>query len=271
LLNNPAVQAALVPFVVALVLGALLRNTRLSGLAIGAGFLSLVALAIGFSFESLTSVRKMVLVGSGATAFVLVGELANIQPGRAVRAIVAAVLALATLWVAQRVLAQREGLPLVLACVGIAIFMVVLVDGMVRLGDDSVRGASASLMLGLGTGAIALLGASASLAQVGIAVGASSGAVLLVQMVSGRRLPAGWTLALPAAAIAGVICVMSVLTGGIPWYCLIPVLLAPWAARLVPLAGRSVWLASLLAALAALLPMLLAVALAWFTAGASPS
>ena len=110
------------------------------------------------------------------------------------------------------------------------------------------------------------------MAQVGIAVGASSGAVLLIQMLTARRLPVGWTLALPASVLAGLVGLLAVFTASLPWYCLIPTLAIPWATRLYP-RGKSkpIWLSAFLMAFLALIPVLVAVALAWFTAAASPA
>lgn len=270
-LNNPAVQAGVAPFLVALIVAALLRRSRLLGLAVGGAFFTVVFLAVGFSFDSLTSVRKMILVGTGATVLVLVLELVRVEARVAVRAALAAVAAVATVWVIWRVLQQRETGPAVLAGAAAAVYMAALVESGNRLGGDTVRAASSALMLGLGSGGLALLGASASLAQVGVAIGAGSGAALLIQMLTGKQTPASWTLALPATVVAGLVGLLAVFTGALPWYCLLPTLAIPWATRLVPSGGRPVWLTAFLSALAALIPMLLAVALAWFAARSSPT
>ena len=84
-LANPAVQAGLAPFAVALIVSALLLRTRLMGLAIGAGFATVIVLAIGFSFEPLTAVRKMVLSGAGACVLLLLLELRGVAPRAGVR------------------------------------------------------------------------------------------------------------------------------------------------------------------------------------------
>jgi hypothetical protein len=152
---------------------------------------------------------------------------------------------------------------------GAAAYLAALVESAHRVGDDGVRASATGLVLGLGMGALAVLGASALLAQAGIAVGASAGATLLVQMLAGKRAPGGWTLVLPAAVVTGLAGLLAVFTGALPWYCLLPTLAAPWATRLVPAGERPVWLTSVLTAVVALIPMLLAVGLAWFTAGAS--
>ena len=269
LLNNPAVQAGVAPFVVALTVAVILRRSRLLGLAIGAGFFTVVFLALGFSFDSLTSVRKMILAGTGATALVLLLELAKVQATNAVRAAIALAAAAVAVWVIVRVLQQREMGSALLAGAAAALYLALLVESANRISSDSVRAASAALMLGLGSGGLALLGASASMAQAGIAIGASAGAVLLVQMLTGKRAPLGWTLALPANVVAGLVGLLAVFTGALPWYCLLPTLAIPWATLVVPSGKWSVWLTAFLSALAALIPMLLAVALAWFAASSS--
>lgn len=269
LLHNPAVQAGVAPFVVALVATVMLQRTRLFGLAIGAGFLTVVFLALGFSLESMTSVRKMIVSGVAAALLVLVIEAAKLDAKPVIRAVLAAAAAAAAIWVIWRVLQQLETKGLLVAGAGAVIYMAALVESGNRIGSDSVRSASAALMLGLASGVLALLGASALLAQVGIAVGASAGAVLLVQMLTGKYAPTGWTLALPANVIAGLVGLLAVFTGGLTWYSLIPTLAIPWATWVVPTGKYPVWLTAFLSALAALVPMLLAVAIAWFTAGSS--
>jgi hypothetical protein len=270
LMQNPAVQAGVVPFAVALVAAALLRKTRFLGLAQIAGFTALIALAIGFSFESLTATRKLVIVGLLTFAPLLLLELKDGSTRTAFRSGVALLAGLAAVWVALRVLQQKEGTGALVAGVAVAAYLFMLVESTLRVSTDSVRGSATGLMLGLASGALALLGASALMAQVGIAVGAAAGAALLVQMISGTRAPTGATLSLPASVIAGLVGLLAVLTGTLPWFCLLPTLAIPWATRLVPAGTRPVWLTAFLTSLAACIPLLLALGLAWFTA-ASPS
>ena len=269
LLDNPAVQAGVAPFAVALIVAASLQRSRLLGLAIGAALATVIALTIGFSFESLTSMRKMVLVGLVASLLVLPLELASVRPGPRVRWALAIAAGLAGIWVMLRVLEQREiGLALI-GGLAAATFMVALVASGFAVRDDPVRSASVALVLGLGAGVLSLLGASVTLAQVGIAIGAGAGAVLLVQMVTGRRAPVGWTLTLPATVVVGLLGLLSVFTGELRWYYLVPLLAVPWAARLVPAGQRPVWLTAIATSLAALVPTALAVAVAWIGGAAS--
>lgn len=263
LLDHPAVQAGVAPFVVALLVAAALRRSRLLGLAVGAAFVTVIALTIGFSFESLTSMRKLVLVGLVASVLVLALERTSVAPGPRMRWALAGAAGLAGVWVVLRVLQQREiGLALT-GGLAAAAFLVALVASGFAVREDPVRSASATLLLGLGAGVLSLLAASVTLAQVGIAIGAGAGAVLLVQMVTGGRAPVGWTLTLPATVVVGLLGLLSVFTGALPWYCLIPLLAVPWAVRLVPTAESPVWLSAIATSLAALVPVALAVTLAW--------
>lgn len=267
LLANPAIQAAVAPLLAALLVAAPLRRSRLLGLAITAGFGVVIALTAGFSFESLSATRKLILVGLGAGVVMLAIELAAISLTPGIRLALSGAAAIAAVWVVLRVLQQKDLGPALAGALGAALYMAALVQSSQWIGDDTVRASASAMMLGLGTGALALLGASALLAQIGIAVGAAAGASLLVQMLAGQRAPPGATLSLLATVVAALAALLAVLTGSLPWFCLLPTLAAPWATRLVPAGERPVWLTAFLTALAALGPMFLAVGLAWFTRG----
>ena len=80
LLGNPAVQGALVPFVVALIAAGLLRSTRLTGLAVALGVCCTVYLTIGWSFESMSATRKLSILVLVTALLVLLIEW--FQPAR---------------------------------------------------------------------------------------------------------------------------------------------------------------------------------------------
>lgn len=269
-LANPAIQAAIAPFVAALVVAVAVRNTRLAGLAIALAFVVVIALTMGFQFEALTAMRKLVLIGLGAALMVLALELRHVSPTATVRSLLAMAVAAAAVWMLWRILQQQTTSGAVVQGLAAAAYVAALLESSLRAGKDGVHGAANSLMLGIAAGALALLGASALLAQVGIAVAAGAGAVLLVHMVGGQRTPAGWTLALPAPVIAGLVCLLAVFTGQLAWYCLLPTLAIPWALRLVAHGRRPAWVSAILASVAGLIPALLAVGLAWFRSGATP-
>lgn len=263
LLGHPAIQSGAAPFVVALAFSAALARTRMLALAQVAGFLTLAALAIGFSFESLTSTRKLVLIGS-ATALLAVAIEWRGLPRRAVQVAVVVAVAAASTWMLWRLLAQKDLGAALLAAALAAAYVAAVAGATLHVSTDPVRGAAAGLMLGLGTGALGVLGASAVLGLAGIAVGAAAGATLLVQMLRGRPADPGTSISLPASSIAAMVGVLAVLSASLPWFALLPVLAAPWATRLVPLTVRPLWLRAFLTAAAALVPMAVAVAAAWF-------
>lgn len=267
LLQNPAVQAGVAPFVAAVTASAVLARSRLLALAQVAGFLAVVVLAIGLSFESLTATRKLVLVGLGtAVAALAVEWRGGIERSRVTRAVLLGLLAAGSTWMLWRLLVQKDATGAILAALLAAAYVVTLVDSTLRVAADPVRGAAAGLMLGLGTGAVAVLGASALLGFIGIAMGASAGATLLVQMLRGRTAAAGATISLPAGAISALAGVLAVATASLPWYCLLPLLAVPWAPYAVPVSLRPLWLRAGLTSLAALIPALAAGVLAWTTA-----
>ena len=267
LLQNPAIQAGVAPFIAALLVAAFTARSRILGLAQVAGFATVVALTIGFSSESMTSTRKLVFVGLMTLLPVLVVELTGLRDRVSTHISLGVLSGLAGVWVVTRLLQQKEAGPAIATGLGVVLFLAILVGSNLKVSTDPVRGAASGLMLGLGSGALALLGASALLAQFGIAMGAAAGATLLVQMVTGKRAPAGFTLSLPASVVTGMVGLLAAFTGSLPWFCILPMLAVPWATRLVPAGNRPVWITAFLTALAALIPMLLAVALAWLTAG----
>lgn len=237
------------------------------GIAQVAGFLTVAALAIGISFESLTAIKKLVLIGTGTALVVAVFELNRHSESEwRERSAIAFLLAASCVWMIWRLLAQMDIPAALLASVLAIVYVSALVDSTILVGSDPVRGAATGLMLGLGTGVLAVLGASAVLGLIGIAVGASAGATLLVQMITGRPAQVGRTISLPASSIAGFAGVLAVMSASLPWFCLIPLLLSPWATRLVPLGSQAVWLRAFLTALAALVPVLIAIGIAWFSA-----
>jgi hypothetical protein len=172
-----------------------------------------------------------------------------------------------------RVLQQYETAAAWTAAAG-AFALVAATTGSATLaaGQSSLRGAVIGAGLGLGSGVLALLGASALLAQIGLALGSASAAVVLVQMVRGREAPLGWTVVLPAAVGAAMVGVLAVATGELHWTALIPLPFVPLVARGVPGGAlRRPWQMAIATGFAALLPIAVAVGLAWMSAASSSS
>jgi hypothetical protein len=267
LLNNPAVQSSVAPFLAGLLVAALLAPLRLGGLAAIAGFLATVYLVGDFTLEPLDSKRKLVLV---ALAAPLLGVLADLafKPTRATGPVLGAVFAAAGAWVFFNLLKQKSGTDLALQGAGLAAFMIWTVAFSVSLRADALRAGAAGLGLGLGAGVGAVLGASALLGQYGMGLGAGCGAFLLLNMILGPRVAPGTTLTLTAAVAANLVAAGAVLTGQLPWYALAPLAAIPVLVRL-PLPKAPAWIQAVLAALYAAAAAVATWVLAWMASRGS--
>jgi hypothetical protein len=243
LLNHPAVQAGLAPFLVALITAELFQRVRLSGLAIIAGFAITVYLASNFTLEPLTAVRKIVLLGLVSALLAL---LLTLLKARWLVWLLSILGGAAAIWTVQRVLQQQAPQVMILWGAGCAAYVAILVWGMDKLLDqEPLRAASAATALGIGTGGAALVGASALLGQFGLALGCAAAAHLLIQMVSNQPLSTGRTFTLPLAIIAGLTGCVAVISAQLPWYTLPILATIPLAAWLVPLPNSSIRIQSL--------------------------
>ncbi len=266
-LNHPAIQSGLAPFVAALLVAELLQRSRLSGLAIIAGFAVTVYLASNFSIDPLTASRKIVWLGIVSSLVGVVLAWFNWSLWRPVFGVLAGS---AAIWVGLPIL-QRQPLEVAMQWgAGCALFAAWLVFWMDALHEDPVRAGSAGMALGLGTGGAALLGGSALLGQFGLAVGAAAGAYLLIQLISNSRLPCGRCYTLPLSLICALVGGLAVLTTQLPWYALAPLAAIPLAAKIPVSEKPTLWVQSLLLSVATLACAAGAVYLTWRVAGAPP-
>lgn len=261
LLDDPMFQAGLAPFAVALLVAWALAATRFAWLALIAALVTVFALSTGISFSPLTAARKIMLLVLLAP---LVGAALDHWSGapRQTAWVLALLAGLAGAWVFQSVIVQAEGMQGWLLGGGVAAFVAVLTALVLRLRDDGVAAAAATLALGAAVGVAAILSASLGHMMNSVALAAGDGALLLVQMVRGRAVAPGYlgtlTLALAAALFAAAPLVLSQSR----WFTLALLLLVPVLAALpafgaAPLRRRIV-LVTLLCLAAAVPPMLAA-------------
>lgn len=267
LLNHPAIQAGLAPFLVALLTAEVLQRLRLSGLAIIAGFAITVYLVSGFGYEPLTSTRKIIWLGLAASAFGIVLMLLNSSLWRPLLTVLGGA---AAVWVCLRVLQQHELGTALQWGTGCALYVGWLVFWMDTLHESPVRAASAGVALALGTGLAVLLGASALLGELGLALGAATLAYLLIMMISNSQLPCGRALTLPLALVSGLLGCLAVLTASLPWYSLPVLATIPLLARLPVSEKLGVWVQSTLLSVATLILAAAAVYLSWRVNGLPP-
>lgn len=264
-LDHPAAQSGLIPFVVALLVAELLQRLRLSGLAVIAGFIATVYMISDFSFSPLTANRKIILLGIAST--ILAIPFINFRGMRLMLAIAGGA---AAVWTVQRILQQQELQNMLLWGAGCALYVGWIVYWMDTLEQSPVRAASAGMALGFGTGIATLVGASAFLGQLGLALGSAASAYLVIMSLTNRHLPAGRSLTLPLSLLVGLLGCVGVLAALLPWYCLPVLALIPILAKL-PVSERSaVWLQSTLLSVATLSCAAGAVYLSWRVNGAPP-
>ena len=262
LLDNPVIQSSAAPFLVGLVAAAIFFPVRLAGLAAGAGFLAAVWMIGAFGLTPLTATRKIVVLSAAAPVLGVLADLA-FNPTRATAPILGVLFGAGSVWVFWSVLSQKP--PAEAALLGVGVFVLVLwtVAFAVSLQNQAVRAGAAGLFLGLGTGAGAVLGASALLGQYGLALGAACGAFLLLTMILGKRVVAGATFTLTASVAAALIAAGALLLAKLPWTSLAAIALIPLAVYLPVPEKWAAWIQAIVASLYALAPAAGACALAW--------
>ncbi len=270
LLNHPAVQGGLAPFVAALIVALVLGRARLAGLAVVAAFCTAVYLISGFSFTPLTATRKIVLLALAAPVIGILVDFA-FKPTRVGTAILALAAGAATLWVFWPVLQQKDLNIALLMGGGVAICVAWLVGfSLAALCAHPVRAGAAGLGLGIGVGVSAVLSASAIYGQYGISLAAAAGAFLLPQMLGGKKYEAGATFMLPLALTAGLLAAASLILAQLPWYSLLALAFIPLAARLPAPEKSPLWILAVAVSACTLAVAAAAIALTWQFAGGQP-
>ncbi|MCC6207498.1 MAG: hypothetical protein IT488_05040 [Gammaproteobacteria bacterium] len=269
-LDNIFVQSAVIPFVVALIAAVALRGAGVpwAGLGFPLAFGAAAYFIAGFQFLPLTSTRKILLAAAGAVILGLV--LDTFIRGRRIRLwLPVLTAAAATLWVIWAVVTRTEVAALAGVLVPVLAYAAWLVAGIDTLESRPARSLIAVLMLALGTGVSALLGATALMGQLGGAVAAAAGAYLLVFLWRGEFHP-GRTLLLPAALLCALLGVAALHFARLPWYSLAPLTLIPLLARLPTPQGHNRFIPIVLTSLYTLPAAAAAILITLAVAGAPP-
>jgi len=270
LLNHPAFQGAVAPFIVALIVASALGRTRFAWLAILPAYATMVALDTGFTLTPLTASRRSWLIALLAP---LVGVAADSyrRSSRRVAPALAGAAALVSLWVFWTLIGNREGWRSAAVGAGIAIYFAALVAAVLRLRDDGLRCGAAGLGLGIAVGIAGIVSASIGALVAGAALAAASGAMLVVQIALARTIAPGYTGALPIGMIAALIAVGAQQLAELPWYALLLMLLVPLAASLPVPRPEARFARAAVLSLLALVAATLPIAAAWYAARGAPS
>ncbi len=269
LLANPAIQGGIMPFVVAGILLLVGRplGARAAGVAVLVAFLLAALFAIGFTFTPMTSTRRLVVLAALALP---VGLLADVfKRGNIVTAVLTATGFLAAGWLLNPVLARKELLDAIVMGAGCGLYVAWLIAALDALRARSGASAGGTTALAFGTGLSALLGASAVLGQLGLALGSACAAAALTALFGALR-GAGRTLTFPVAIAAGLVGCAGVVFAKLPWFVLPCLALVPVCASVVrpgfiPERLDVVWSGVL-----GLVPAAAAVSLTWWVAGGVP-
>lgn len=270
MLQNPALQSGLFPFVVSLaaVLALSMARPLRAGVGVAAGLALLIALAVGFQLTPLTSTRKIIIVALAAFPIGLLLQLLA-PPRRALLILLAVVAAALVAWLLWPVLSRRPLGDALSLGVAMAAFGGWLVPAMSYHAHDARRALGGGVALALGTGLCSLLGASALLGQIGLAIGSALAAPALVQLIRGG-VTAGYFVTVPVALMCALLGVAAHVYARMPWtalaaLALVPLLLAvPWPRGLPERLGF------VLITLTASLASALALYLTWRSAGGVP-
>ena len=227
LLALPEVQTGAAPFLASFIIALLLRplGWTWSGLGLAAGFYATAHLINVLHFAPLTSTSKLLALG---LAVVVIGLLADLYKGSRQQSFPLLFIlgAAGAAWLVWPILSRRELAevwPSVLPGIVFLGWMAAWSDG---LRDKPIRASGAAWVLGLSVGAMAVIGASASLGQLGIALGVAAGAVWLLSIpMAGLRT--GSVFALTGLVLAAGLSLVGVFYAKIPWFSLLPLAVIP--------------------------------------------
>ncbi len=217
LLEHPAIQSGVAPFLCALLIsGIFYRFSTLAGLSIVAGFIVSAFLSTGFSFDPLTSTRKITLLILVAPVLGILLAISE-KYSRLLLNAFYVFGALAMLWVMWPVL-SRDPVDMIMPVIGYMVYAAWMVGLFMRLSETTALSAgAASTAVGFGVGITALIGASALLGQMGLSLGAAGAAYLLVQLLSKQDMDAGFTITLTSGFMAALILPAAVVYAKVPW------------------------------------------------------
>ncbi|PWC88456.1 hypothetical protein TSH100_07860 [Azospirillum sp. TSH100] len=278
LLQDPFVQSSALPLLVGLILVGVLHLLRrsLAAAGVAAGFLVVFAMVIGLpALPPPSSMGKLFWASAAGLLIGVVADVAGFR-GRAASVLLAVWLAASLLWIA---------LPALDSAAAIVTLIVLLVTAacvaFVR-GSEEVESpvespmapASTLLALALAVGGTALIGSSASIAQMALALAAAAGGFLLWNWPVERH---GWGLSGRAATgiavlLAAVLALFTQTQAAVLLLAL-PALLAGHARRLIPQGDGPVGRAASAAAVTvvAVLPALVAIGAAFALSGGEAS
>ncbi|WP_042703339.1 hypothetical protein [Azospirillum sp. B506] len=274
LLQDPFVQSSVLPLLVGVILVGILHLLRrsLAAAGIAAGFLVVFALVIGLpALPPPSSMGKLFWASAAGLLLGVAADVVGVR-GRVASAVLAVWLAASLLWIALPALDSAAAVVTLIILLGTAVWV-----AFARGSDESaspMAPASSLLALALAVGGTALIGSSASIAQMALALAASAGGFLLWNWPVERH---GWGLSGQAATgiavlLAAVLALFTQTQAAVLLLAL-PALLAGCARRFLPQGNGRIGRALSAAAVTvvAVLPALVAIGAAFALTGGEAS
>lgn len=231
LLNHPAIEAGIVPFLLALLIGALLpkRLPWWSALVFSLAYFAAAWLILDGRLTPLSSSRKLVIAGAGA---VMLGLLLQhlITGSRALQQTFIVLAIAAVGWLIWPKFVRADLWQQVTLASATAVYALWLSFAFYQMRDEDIATSISATVLGFATGICALIGASSLLGELGIAVGASSAAIAIIGL--GKRIDHSAGFYFPVAVLCALTGVASVLYAKVPWYALLALAGIPLLAML---------------------------------------
>ncbi|AWK89786.1 hypothetical protein DEW08_25505 (plasmid) [Azospirillum thermophilum] len=278
LLHDPFVQSSILPLLVGLLAVGLLHGLArpLAAAGVAATFLIVFVLVVGLpALPPPSSMGKLFWASAAGLLIGVAADLAGVT-GRTAGIGLAAWLAAALLWIA---LPALDSIPAL-----VTLLLLIAAGGWIALAPAAPRGegergsatggAAVLLALALAVGGTALIGSSASIAQMALALAAAAGGFLLWNWPVERH---GWGAAGRAASgiavlLAGVLALFTQTQAAV-LLLVLPALFADRLRRRLPLpetgAGRAA--ATAIVTAAAVLPALAAIGAAYALSGGEAS
>ena len=281
LLNDPFVQSSLLPLLLGgLAVGALRLiggvwfGRLLAPAGITVAFLAVFLLVVGLPALPPPSSMGKLFWAAAAGLALGVGVDALKLSRRAASVPVALWLAVSLGWIAWPALDTPAAVGAVLVLLALGAWVAFAGSAARTASGQPVAPAAVLLALALAVGVTALIGSSASIAQMGLALTAATGGFLLWNWPVERHVWGGsGRVALGLAVLLAAILVLFTQSEGATLLLALPALLAEPLRRRLPIAetGFGPALASAAVTVLAVLPALVAIAAAWLLTGGEAS
>jgi hypothetical protein len=269
LFAHPAIQGGIAPFIVAFVIALIfMRINVFAGLAVVAGFITMVLLTTGFSFSPMTSTRKLTLLVLLVPVIAFLLQISHKYTDTVLKACYG-LAGLAMIWILWPVIMRTPVSEIILPVISYVVYAAWMMGMFMRMSElPAATAGTAAMTTGFAIGGSSLIGASALLGQMGMVLGSTAAAFLLVQLIFRREEFADLTFTMTSGLIAALLLPAAIVYAKVPWLVLPLVALIPLIS-IYPFADEeNVWKNTAYLVMTIAVPVGIAFYLTWQSAGA---